>query len=125
MLLAKREPQNTSPNWNSVVHSYYIIVPSDSATLLLKAVAIRELLLPSTFPALVAEQPERAHGPVEVSDRQPRANSRERIPVVQAGTRVTTSLHAQDTQLLLKVYLSPSLLGTTDVLRLQSLHYQS
>ncbi|NWQ83483.1 M1AP protein, partial [Columbina picui] len=65
MLLAKREPQNTSPNWNSVVHSYYIIVPSDSATLLLKAVAIRELLLPSTFPALLAEHPERVHGPVE------------------------------------------------------------
>ena len=67
MLLAKREPQNTSPNWNIVVHSYYIIVPSDSATLLVKAVAIRELLLPSTFPALLAEHPERVHGPIEVS----------------------------------------------------------
>ncbi|NWX10528.1 M1AP protein, partial [Caloenas nicobarica] len=65
MLLAKREPQNTSPNWNSVVDSYYIIVPSNSATLLLKAVAIRELLLPSTFPALVTEHPEQVHGPVE------------------------------------------------------------
>ncbi|NXW86896.1 M1AP protein, partial [Alopecoenas beccarii] len=67
MLLAKREPQNTGPNWNSMAHSYYIIVPSDSATLLLKAVATRELLLPSTFPALVAEHPERVHGPVEQS----------------------------------------------------------
>ncbi|XP_055557001.1 meiosis 1 arrest protein isoform X1 [Falco biarmicus] len=65
MLLAKREPQNTSPNWNVMVHSYYIIIPSDSATLLVKAVAIRELLLPSTFPALLAEQPERVHGPIE------------------------------------------------------------
>ncbi|XP_050751419.1 meiosis 1 arrest protein [Gymnogyps californianus] len=65
MLLAKREPQNASPNWNIVVHSYYIIVPSDSATLLVKAVAIRELLLPSTFPALLAEHPERVHGPIE------------------------------------------------------------
>ncbi|NXX18320.1 M1AP protein, partial [Podargus strigoides] len=65
MLLAKREPQNTSPNWNTVVHSYYVIVPSDSATLLIKAVAIRELLLPSTFPALLAEHPERVCGPVE------------------------------------------------------------
>ncbi|KAM6071787.1 meiosis 1 arrest protein isoform 2-T2 [Theristicus caerulescens] len=62
MLLAKREP---SPNWNIMVHSYYIIVPSDSATLLLKAVASRELLLPSTFPALLAEHPERVHGPIE------------------------------------------------------------
>ncbi|NXE84903.1 M1AP protein, partial [Cochlearius cochlearius] len=65
MLLAKREPQNTSPNWNIVLHSYYIIVPSNSATLLVKAVAIRELLLPSTFPALLDEQPERVHGPIE------------------------------------------------------------
>ncbi|NXI60330.1 M1AP protein, partial [Chloroceryle aenea] len=65
MLLAKCEPQNTSPNWNIVVHSYYIIIPSDSATLLVKAVAIRELFLPSTFPALLAEHPERARGPVE------------------------------------------------------------
>ncbi|NWR93569.1 M1AP protein, partial [Furnarius figulus] len=65
MLLAKREPQNTSPNWNIVVHSYYVIIPSDSATLLVKAVAIRELLLPSTFPALLAEHPEQVHGPIE------------------------------------------------------------
>ncbi|KFP63280.1 Meiosis 1 arrest protein, partial [Cariama cristata] len=65
MLLAKREPPNTSPNWNTVVHSYYTIVPSDSATLLVKAVAVRELLLPSTFPALLAEHPERVHGPIE------------------------------------------------------------
>ncbi|KGM00237.1 Meiosis 1 arrest protein, partial [Charadrius vociferus] len=65
MLLAKHEPQNPSPNWNIVVHSYYIIVPSDSATLLVKAVAIRELLLPSTFPPLLAEHPERVHGPIE------------------------------------------------------------
>ncbi|OPJ81214.1 meiosis 1 arrest protein [Patagioenas fasciata monilis] len=65
MLLAKREPQNSSPNWSSVVHPYYVIVPSDSATLLLKAVATRELLLPATVPALLAEHPERARGPVE------------------------------------------------------------
>ncbi|KFZ63567.1 Meiosis 1 arrest protein, partial [Podiceps cristatus] len=65
MLLAKREPQHTSPNWNIVVHSHYIIVPSDSATLLVKAVAVRELLLPSAFPALLAEQPKRVLGPIE------------------------------------------------------------
>lgn len=67
MLLARREPQNIGPNWNVVVHSYYVIVPSDSATLLVKAVAIRELLLPSAFPALLAEHPERVRGPIEVS----------------------------------------------------------
>ncbi|KFV90656.1 Meiosis 1 arrest protein, partial [Eurypyga helias] len=67
MLLAKHEPQNTSPSWNITVHSYYVVVPSDSATLLVKAVAIRELLLPSTFPALLAEHPEGAYGPIEQS----------------------------------------------------------
>ncbi|NWR64196.1 M1AP protein, partial [Bucorvus abyssinicus] len=65
MLLAKREPQTTSPNWNIMLQSYYVIIPSDSATLLVKAVTMRELLLPSTFPALLAEHPERVQGPVE------------------------------------------------------------
>ncbi|NXG59641.1 M1AP protein, partial [Hemiprocne comata] len=65
MLLAKRQPQNTSPSWNIMVPSYYILVPSDSATLLVKAIATRELLLPSAFPALLAEHPERVRGPVE------------------------------------------------------------
>nr|XP_026653912.1 meiosis 1 arrest protein [Zonotrichia albicollis] len=65
MLLARQEPQNVGPNWNVVVHPYYVIVPSDSATLLVKAVAIRELLLPSAFPALLAEHPERVRGPIE------------------------------------------------------------
>ncbi|KFO85616.1 Meiosis 1 arrest protein, partial [Buceros rhinoceros silvestris] len=65
MLLAKREPQNTGPNWNITVQSYYVIIPSDSATLLVRAVATRELLLPLTFPALLAEHPERVQGPVE------------------------------------------------------------
>ncbi|NWV68355.1 M1AP protein, partial [Malurus elegans] len=67
MLLARGEPQNAAPNWNVVVHPYYIIIPSDSATLLVKAVAIRELLLPSAFPALLAEHPERVRGPIEVT----------------------------------------------------------
>ncbi|XP_048159242.1 meiosis 1 arrest protein isoform X1 [Corvus hawaiiensis] len=65
MLLARREPQNTGPNWNVVVHPYYVIVPSDSATLLVKAVAASELLLPSAFPALLAEHPDRVQGPIE------------------------------------------------------------
>lgn len=65
MLLAKHEPQNTCPSWNVVVHSYYIIVPSDSATLLVKPVAVRELLMPSDFPALLAEHPERVQSPIE------------------------------------------------------------
>ncbi|KFP86157.1 Meiosis 1 arrest protein, partial [Apaloderma vittatum] len=65
MLLAKREPQNTSPSWNVMLHSYYVLVPSDSASLLVKAVATRELLLPSTFPALLTEHPERVCAPVE------------------------------------------------------------
>lgn len=67
MLLARHEPQYTGPNWNVVVHPYFVIIPSDSATLLVKAVASRELLLPSAFPALLAEHPERVRGPIEVS----------------------------------------------------------
>lgn len=43
----------------------------------------------------------------------------ERIPVVQARIRIMISLYAQDMQLLLKIYLSPSLLGNMDLLRLQ------
>lgn len=69
MLLAKHEPQNTCPSWNVVVHSYYIIVPSDSATLLVKPVAVRELLMPSDFPALLAEHPERVQSPIEHQSR--------------------------------------------------------
>ncbi|KAF4791285.1 meiosis 1 associated protein [Turdus rufiventris] len=65
MLLARHEPQYTGPNWNVVVHPYFVIIPSDSATLLVKAVASRELLLPSAFPALLAEHPERVRGPIE------------------------------------------------------------
>ncbi|RLW09179.1 hypothetical protein DV515_00003071 [Chloebia gouldiae] len=65
MLLARHEPQNIGPNWNVVVYPYYVIIPSDSATLLVKPVAIRELLLPSAFPALLAEHPEGVRGPIE------------------------------------------------------------
>ncbi|KYO34899.1 meiosis 1 arrest protein [Alligator mississippiensis] len=65
MLLAKREPQSASPSWSIVATSYYAIIPSDSSTLLLRAIAVRELLLPCAFPALSAELPEAALSTIE------------------------------------------------------------
>lgn len=47
--------------------SYYAIIPSDSSTLLLRAIAVRELLLPCAFPALSAELPEAALSTIEAS----------------------------------------------------------
>uniref|UniRef100_A0A452IKR7 Uncharacterized protein n=1 Tax=Gopherus agassizii TaxID=38772 RepID=A0A452IKR7_9SAUR len=68
MLLAKREPQSVSPSWRITVNSYYVIIPSDSFTLLVKAIAVRELLLPCNIPALPADLPETALSTIEASD---------------------------------------------------------
>uniref|UniRef100_A0A8C0J4N8 Meiosis 1 associated protein n=1 Tax=Chelonoidis abingdonii TaxID=106734 RepID=A0A8C0J4N8_CHEAB len=65
MLLAKREPQTVSPSWSITVNSYYVIIPSDSFTLLVKAIAVRELLLPCNVPALPADLPETALSTIE------------------------------------------------------------
>ncbi|XP_044874747.1 meiosis 1 arrest protein [Mauremys mutica] len=65
MLLAKREPQSVSPSWSITVNSYYVIIPSDSFTLLVKAIAVRELLLPCNVPALPADLPETALSTIE------------------------------------------------------------
>ncbi|XP_067414946.1 meiosis 1 arrest protein [Emydura macquarii macquarii] len=65
MLLAKREPQSMSPSWSITVNSYYIIIPSDTSTLLIKAIAVRELLLPCNVPALPADTPETALSTIE------------------------------------------------------------
>ncbi|EMP29825.1 Putative protein C2orf65, partial [Chelonia mydas] len=68
MLLAKREPQSVVPSWSITVNSYYVIIPSDSFTLLVKAIAVRELLLPCNIPALPADLPETALSTIEASD---------------------------------------------------------
>ncbi|KAM9142552.1 meiosis 1 arrest protein [Pangshura tecta] len=65
MLLAKREPQSESPSWSITVNSYYVIIPSDSFTLLVKDIAVRELLLPCNVPALSADLPETALSTIE------------------------------------------------------------
>ncbi|KAH1170114.1 hypothetical protein KIL84_001099, partial [Mauremys mutica] len=67
MLLAKREPQSVSPSWSITVNSYYVIIPSDSFTLLVKAIAVRELLLPCNVPALPADLPETALSTIEAT----------------------------------------------------------
>ncbi|XP_030048395.1 LOW QUALITY PROTEIN: meiosis 1 arrest protein [Microcaecilia unicolor] len=58
VLLAKSEPQSVGPSWSICVHTYYIIMPSASFTLLAKPVAVRELLLPCDIPATPEEPPE-------------------------------------------------------------------
>ncbi|CAM5110643.1 unnamed protein product [Eretmochelys imbricata] len=65
MLLAKREPQSVVPSWSITVNSYCVIIPADSFTLLVKAIAVRELLLPCNIPALPADPPETALSTIE------------------------------------------------------------
>uniref|UniRef100_H3B0P3 Meiosis 1 associated protein n=1 Tax=Latimeria chalumnae TaxID=7897 RepID=H3B0P3_LATCH len=57
MLLVRSEPLSTGHSWNITVNSYYVILPSASLTLLLKPVAVRELLLPCDLPTL-SENPQ-------------------------------------------------------------------
>ncbi|XP_074848210.1 meiosis 1 arrest protein [Carettochelys insculpta] len=65
MLLARHEPQSVGPSWSVMVHPHYVIIPSDSSTLLVKAIAVRELLLPCNIPALPADVPETALSTIE------------------------------------------------------------
>ncbi|XP_042788737.1 meiosis 1 arrest protein isoform X2 [Panthera leo] len=52
LLLAKGEPLSGGHSLRTPASTFYVIVPSRSPTLLVKAVATRELLLPSPFPPL-------------------------------------------------------------------------
>nr|XP_025040099.1 meiosis 1 arrest protein isoform X1 [Pelodiscus sinensis] len=78
ILLAKREPQSVGPSWSITVNSHYVIIPSDSSTLLVKAIAVRELLLPCSVPALPSGPPETALRTIESAlnslDVEPRYN---------------------------------------------------
>ncbi|XP_036986743.2 meiosis 1 arrest protein isoform X3 [Artibeus jamaicensis] len=56
LLLAKGEPPSQGPSLREPASTFYVIVPSGSPTLLVKAVATRELMLPSPF-ALLPENP--------------------------------------------------------------------
>ncbi|KAF6321385.1 meiosis 1 associated protein [Rhinolophus ferrumequinum] len=58
LLLAKGEPQSRGHSLREPPSTFYVIVPSRSPTLLVKAVATRELMLPSAFPLLPEDPPD-------------------------------------------------------------------
>nr|XP_045008521.1 meiosis 1 arrest protein isoform X3 [Jaculus jaculus] len=58
LLLARGEPLSQGHNQKVVASTFYVITPSHSLTLLVKAVATRELMLPSLFPLLSEDPPE-------------------------------------------------------------------
>ncbi|KAM5227838.1 meiosis 1 arrest protein [Ctenodactylus gundi] len=57
LLLAKGEPKGLGHRQRAPASTFYVIVPSRSLTLLVKAVATRELMLPSPFPLLPEDPP--------------------------------------------------------------------
>lgn len=57
LLLAKGEPLNREHKLREPASTFYVILPSHSPTLLVKAVATRELMLPSPFPLLPEDMP--------------------------------------------------------------------
>ncbi|XP_003773528.1 meiosis 1 arrest protein [Sarcophilus harrisii] len=58
LLLAKEEPASPGSSQNGPASTFYIIFPSNSLTMLVKAVATCELLLPSSFPLPSEDPPE-------------------------------------------------------------------
>ncbi|XP_038649089.1 meiosis 1 arrest protein isoform X4 [Scyliorhinus canicula] len=69
MLLARSEPQVMGPTWSVPIDSYYIILPSTTMTLLVKPVAVQELLLPCDLPYRSDEPPETALSRIEQQNR--------------------------------------------------------
>ncbi|XP_068927884.1 meiosis 1 arrest protein [Petaurus breviceps papuanus] len=58
LLLAKGETPSPGPSQNGPASIFYIIFPSNSLTMLVKAIATCELLLPSSFPVPSEDPPE-------------------------------------------------------------------
>ncbi|XP_044537108.1 meiosis 1 arrest protein [Gracilinanus agilis] len=58
LLLAKGEPPSPGPSQRGPTNTFYIIFPSSSLTMLVKAVATCELLLPNSFPLPSEDPPE-------------------------------------------------------------------
>ncbi|XP_053445997.1 meiosis 1 arrest protein [Nycticebus coucang] len=58
LLLAKGEPLSPGSSQRTPASTFYVIMPSCSLTLLVKAVATRELILPSAFPLLTEDPPD-------------------------------------------------------------------
>ncbi|XP_014648199.1 PREDICTED: meiosis 1 arrest protein [Ceratotherium simum simum] len=67
LLLAKGEPLSGGHSLREPTSTFYVILPSRSPTLLVKAVATRELMLPSPFPLLPEDPPEDSLKIVEAS----------------------------------------------------------
>ena len=67
LLLARGEPHSRGPSLRESASTFYVIVPSRSPTLLVKAVATRELMLPSPFPLLPENPPDDSLKVVEAS----------------------------------------------------------
>ena len=70
LLLAKGEPLSLGHSLRTPASTFYVIVPSRSPTLLVKAVATRELLLPSPFPPLPEDPTDVSLKTVEASEAQ-------------------------------------------------------
>ncbi|KAI4546852.1 hypothetical protein MG293_003407 [Ovis ammon polii] len=68
LLLAKGEPLNREHKLREPASTFYVILPSHSPTLLVKAVATRELMLPSPFPLLPEDMPADSLKAVEASE---------------------------------------------------------
>ncbi|XP_012382941.2 meiosis 1 arrest protein [Dasypus novemcinctus] len=58
LLLAKGEPLSLGQEQKGPASTFYVIMPSRSPTLLVKAVATRELMLPNPFPLLPEDPPD-------------------------------------------------------------------
>ncbi|XP_040849575.1 meiosis 1 arrest protein isoform X1 [Ochotona curzoniae] len=58
LLMAQGEPLGLGPSQKVPASTFYVIIPSPSLSLLVKAVATRELILPSAFPPLPEEPPD-------------------------------------------------------------------
>ncbi|XP_062903413.1 meiosis 1 arrest protein [Mobula hypostoma] len=65
MLLARSEPHVVGTAWLVHVDSYYIVMPSTTLTLLVKPVAVQELLLPCDLPYRFDDPPETALSKME------------------------------------------------------------
>uniref|UniRef100_A0A8C4RRD0 Meiosis 1 arrest protein n=1 Tax=Erpetoichthys calabaricus TaxID=27687 RepID=A0A8C4RRD0_ERPCA len=58
LLLARCDTQGMVQSWNGPVYTYYILQPSTSLTLLMKPIAVRELILPCHLPVVDQDPPE-------------------------------------------------------------------
>lgn len=70
LLLAKGEPLSRGQRLREAATTFYVIIPSHSLTLLVKAVATRELMLPNAFPLLPENPPDDSLKIVEASGAQ-------------------------------------------------------